>query len=178
MASYVFRSQARDAARKAGHANFRTSLNPIERMWKFTYEPGVSPAAEWAQGKDFVSHVETAWVDGLKKGVLVVTCTREELVDENIPAEFLIEPLTPELFEKPRASSAANGGHAATPTKQGESGTRAKSEVVGPVKTVWRICDEMKGKPRPEIMAACIAAGVNKATASTQIFRWQKAQSE
>ena len=55
-------------------------------------------------------------------------------------------------------------------------GLRAKSDIESPVKVVWRIADEMKGADRKAVIAACEAAGVNKSTASTQFYKWQKAQ--
>lgn len=53
---------------------------------------------------------------------------------------------------------------------------RAKSTTESPVATVHRICDEMKGKPRDEIIQACINEGVNPNTAKTQYYKWRKQQ--
>src|SRR5690606_18602947 len=106
MPTYVFRDQAIQDAKKRGYANYRTKLDPMDRIWKMNYEPGESPAAEWAKGKDFVASVETDWDRSgdrpIKLGVVVVTITREELAelpDElKVPEEFLVEPLTPSLW--------------------------------------------------------------------------------
>jgi hypothetical protein len=38
------------------------------------------------------------------------------------------------------------------------------------------MCDTMKGEPRAKVIAACVEKGVNKNTASTQYYRWQKKQ--
>lgn len=50
------------------------------------------------------------------------------------------------------------------------------SSVESPVKVVHQLCDEMKGAAREDIMAACLARGINRHTASTQIQKWRKAQ--
>lgn len=54
------------------------------------------------------------------------------------------------------------------------SETRERSSVESPVQLVHRICNEMKGKPRDEIIARCIELGVNKSTAKTQFYAWRK----
>lgn len=141
---------------------------------------GDSPAKEWAKDKDFVHHVESDWNDQGRSpgytGVLVVSCTLDEITAaeraEIKALGFRIEPLTPELFGK--------GGEGSTQAKSpstSTTGQRAKSDAESPVKVVWRIADEMKGQDRKVIVEACVAAGVNKSTAMTQFYKWQKAQS-
>lgn len=174
--SYVFRSQAAEAAKRAGHDNFRTYQDE-HKMWKFNYEPGQSLAEGW-QHFDFVNHVETAWdrtgERPQKVGVVVVTCCMDEVPPADL-AELKrlgiwIEPLTPSLFGDDKASA----------PKPGKGGTgapgRARSDVESPVKLVWRLADEMIGAERKDVIAACVEAGVNKATASTQYYRWQKSK--
>lgn len=51
---------------------------------------------------------------------------------------------------------------------------RARSAVQGAVKMVWEIADDMFGKPRSEVVAACVRAGINENTAKTQYQRWYK----
>jgi len=41
-------------------------------------------------------------------------------------------------------------------------------KVNGPVATVRRICGQMKGRPRWEVIEACARAGVKRSTAATQ----------
>ncbi len=173
MAHYFTRSQAAKAAQKAGLTNFRTVLDGTHRgFWRFHSMPGVSPAAEWAKGKDFVHHVESDFVDEGRQpgqvGVLVITCTLEEIADEMIPVGFRLEPITPSLF-KPERDDVGRRDHA-------PSAQRAKSDVESPTKLVWQIADSMPGADRAAVVEACVAAGVNKATASTQFYRWAKAQ--
>jgi hypothetical protein len=175
--AFVFRSQAVEAAQRE-HKNFRTSQDE-HKMWKFHYEPGESPAEGW-QHFDFVNHVETGWDRSgdtpRKVGVLVVTCRLDEITNEDLAAikkqGHIIEPLTPSLFDK---------GGTDTPKANARKGTsgafeRARSDVESPVKLVWRLADEMAGAERKDVIAACVAAGVNKATASTQYYRWQKSK--
>lgn len=48
-----------------------------------------------------------------------------------------------------------------------------RSTCEKPIATVRRICGEMAGKERKEILAACIKAGVNPSTAATQYSLWK-----
>lgn len=165
---FLNRSDAMHYARKQGWKTFRTVYDAKDDVWKAGYEQGISPAEEWAQGKDFVAWTETTWDEGVKRGVLIVSCTEEELADENIPEDFVVEPQTPELWahEKPK-----RGGSTSTKTPHGE---RERSTVVNPTRLVWRIADEMVGKERKEIIARCIAEGIHPSTASTQYAKWRK----
>lgn len=43
-----------------------------------------------------------------------------------------------------------------------------------PVELVHRLCDEMEGATRKEIVESCVAQGVNKNTAQTQYYAWRK----
>lgn len=56
------------------------------------------------------------------------------------------------------------------------SADRERSTIEKPVEVVHRLCDEMEGASRDEIVAACVAQGVNENTAKTQFYRWQKKQ--
>lgn len=171
--SFVFRSSAAADAKKNNETNFCTVHTPSTGMWKWAHQPGDNLASEWAKGKDFVAWTETTFVDSVKKGLVVVTITREELALEDVPAEFIYEPVTASLWDQDRPDV---GTDAAPKTRMTATGPRAKSGIESPVKTVWRLADEMKGQDRKVVIAACIEAGVNKATASTQFYRWQKAQ--
>jgi hypothetical protein len=51
---------------------------------------------------------------------------------------------------------------------------RAKSDIESPVAVVHRICDELEGHHRDEIIQACIDQGVNPNTAKTQYYVWRK----
>lgn len=53
---------------------------------------------------------------------------------------------------------------------------RAHSTVEKPVARVHRICAEMVGAPRKEVIARCVAEGVNIHTAKTQYQVWNKRQ--
>lgn len=44
--------------------------------------------------------------------------------------------------------------------------------TLGPVARVFAICDSMPGASRKEIIAACVAAGVNESTARQQYKNW------
>ncbi len=163
--SYLSRSSAANAAIRKGWKSYTTYFDKKMQVW-YNREVNLNnPAIEWEK-HDFVHHVEFSLVEGGKlKPTLVVNCRREEITEE-IPVEFGIEPLTRDLWNDIADSEISKG-----------LGIRAKSEIESPVKVVWRIADEMKGQDRKAVIAACIEAGVNKATASTQFYKWQKAQS-
>lgn len=46
------------------------------------------------------------------------------------------------------------------------------SSISKPCKTVWEICEKMKGCPRKDVIAACCDAGVAYNTARTQYQQW------
>lgn len=169
---YSTRSQAAAGAKRAGHEHFQTFKQP--QGWKWASMPVPSPAFGYAHGKDFIAWIETHHIDEGRtngyKGVIIVTVTKEELPTD-IPADIEVQPVTPSLWANPADTSqqgAASGG-------AGRSGVREKSDAKSPVKIVWETADEMKGADRKLVIAACVDKGVNKATASTQYYRWAKA---
>lgn len=179
MTTYLTRSQAAAGAKRASLTWFHTSSFPKtpQPYWKY-HDMGQFPKpelADWAKGKDYVHHIEVGFTkdadDQTKAcGVMVVTCSLEDLPQEDVfdAAEkgFRFEPITPSLWTQadPDTKSASTGG------------PREKSAIESPVKVVWRIADEMQGADRAAVIAACVEAGVNKSTASTQFYKWQKAQ--
>lgn len=54
----------------------------------------------------------------------------------------------------------------------------SSSRPGGSVARARAIFDELKGKSRTEMMAACDKAGINKGTAATQYGRWKKEQAK
>lgn len=48
-------------------------------------------------------------------------------------------------------------------------------ESPGPVAIVRRICNELAGHPRRDIIEACVRAGVKWSTAATQYQKWKSA---
>lgn len=199
-ATFITRRQAAEAARALGYKTFRTVWVKDIEMWKPVYEPGDgTPADEWAKGKDFVAWCETAWVGAdegqrTRVGVAIVTITRDELELETIPPDVLVEPITPSLWardERPQGKLTTRKvarppwggdgegdqtGDAPAQADEKSKAPRPRSDAQSPTKLVWQIADEMSDKPRAEIIAACVAAGVNPATASTQFSRWKKSK--
>lgn len=51
-----------------------------------------------------------------------------------------------------------------------------RSSVESPVSIVHRLCSEMRGAPRDEIVKAAVDLGVNISTAKTQYYAWKKLQ--
>jgi hypothetical protein len=49
----------------------------------------------------------------------------------------------------------------------------ARPKELSPVAFVWETCDEMPEATRSEIIAECVAGGVNKSTAATQHGLWK-----
>lgn len=76
---------------------------------------------------------------------------------------------TPPDWTDKKKSSSGTSGTSAAPSK-------------GATARVWAIADEITEKlggtiDRAKIIEACVAAGINKATASTQYSKWKKAKS-
>ena len=169
---YATRSAAARAAIKAGHKQFRTRW--MATGWKFSPMTLHELPIPYADGKDFVAWTEVASIDEGRtpgyQGVLVVSCFKDELPDD-IPTDLLVEPQTPELWDGSKGSTTGA-------TKATSAGPRAKSDVESPTKLVWRMADEMVGADRKDVIAACVAAGVNKSTAQTQYYKWSKARSK
>lgn len=72
-----------------------------KKCWSYREHPvgpGVEYARIFAEGKDYIHHVE---INEKLIPILVVSCLREEILEE-IPELFKIEPLTPELWEAAR----------------------------------------------------------------------------
>ena len=51
-----------------------------------------------------------------------------------------------------------------------------RTRTPGATKQVWVIADSMPGAKRADVIAACLAAGINAGTASTQYQKWKQAQ--
>lgn len=181
------RSQAAKAAQKVNvlPGAFWTLSFPDRnglggRRWKYASMTKNVPAAiDWAKGKDYIAWVETHYIDGGRqpgvRAVMIVSVTRDEIpLEDSAEATVLgysFEPMTPDLWGRDKGSTEAKS------TRSTTGGQRAKSDVESPTKLVWKIADEMPGADRKEVVAACVAAGVNQSTASTQYYRWQKAKS-
>lgn len=54
----------------------------------------------------------------------------------------------------------------------GKAVAKDSPEGEGPVAKVHHLCDELKDKPRKEVIATCVAKGINPHTARTQYQRW------
>lgn len=170
---YVSRSSAMRSAKSLGWSHFRTTKHPLNRTWRAQqlHAPN-APDVSWANGKDFVAWTEVHRDDkGVLHPVLIVSCTRDELVEENIPAHFIIEPQTDELF-----ASQSDRGSMTRSKNNAPKVERAISTAASPTKLVWQIADSMPAANRADIIAACVAQGVNAATASTQFSKWRKAR--
>lgn len=170
---YVIRSCAMRFAKSLGWHYFRTVQHPLDRTWSAKQvHTSATIDFSWCIGKDFVAwHEVHQDENGQFHPVLIVSCTREELVDEAIPDHFIVEPQTPELFE-PQTASRTRSVKSHEPKAE-----RAKSDVASPTKLVWQIADSMPNASRADVIAACVAKGVNAATASTQFSKWRKARS-
>lgn len=63
--------------------------------------------------------------------------------------------------------------------RHGGKAPRAEGEVPAPTKgataKVWEIAGGMASASRGDIIAACVAEGINAATAATQYSKWKKA---
>ena len=68
------------------------------------------------------------------------------------------------------------GRHTTVSRTAAQAKPRQRSAVGGSVSMVWEIADAMKSSPRSEVIAACIAKGININTAKTQYYKWSKEQ--
>lgn len=196
---YFCRSGAARAAMLRGIEAFET-YQPVPKAdpnaWCYEERengPGIEYAKDFAEGKDWIHHVE---ITKLKVPVLVVNITKEELKDEEIPKLFEVRPITPSLWDKQepwkgprqlatgyqppyeqrfgRALRTVEGtpvilDYAAKPVPRAPRGE-------GSVAKVWQMCNAMPGASRKEVVAACVANGINPSTASVQYGAWKKSQ--
>lgn len=158
MTSYLTRRAAVAAARK-GVAPFMTYFDQHVQAWYIRPVELALPAEALAlEALPFVSHVEWALRDSHLMPCIVVTCPLHE-ANPSIPAAFTIEPLDASTWANPATAY-----------------QRPKSQIASPVKVVWAKATEMIGATRAEVIAACVALGVDKSTAATQYYKWGKAQ--
>jgi hypothetical protein len=182
-AVYFARSGAAKAALARDITAFET-YQPVPKAdpnaWCYAERepgPGTDYALLYAADKDWVHHCE---VTEKKVPVLVVTVTKAELPND-IPKLFVVQPITPSLWTDPDAKSTrkhiATG--AAVERRHAEPGTNGQQvpkppRKAGAVSMVWDICANMAGAPRKEVIAACVAQGINPSTASVQYSAWAK----
>jgi hypothetical protein len=94
---------------------------------------------------------------------LVYDCQHDgsEWEEHRCAAGTQVEPITEEEYHQLR-------------NRSGDGTPRNRSAVESPVELVHRLCKEMVGKTRNEIVAAATALGVNESTAKTQYYAWRK----
>jgi hypothetical protein len=82
-----------------------------------------------------------------------------------------------EAAPAPRAAQAP-GDRAAAPRARPATPPAAtnRSTAESPTRRVHAIADAMPGATRQEVVAACVAEGINRNTAGTQYFHWSKAR--
>lgn len=157
--SYLTREIASHVAFGSG-APFMTFYDRQVQAWYIRSVDLALPAEanDWSK-REGVHHVEWALINSNLTPCIVTYChpaTFAEMWD--VPEGWVVEPLDASKW--------------ATPAQQYQ---RPKSEVASPVKVVWALASTMIGASRAEVIAACIAAGVNKSTAATQYYKWGKA---
>lgn len=156
--SYLTRAAAARTALKTLGTPFMTYWDAHVQAW---YVKGVDlalPIDDVAFAtRDNVHHFEWALVDSHLVPCMIVTCRAEDVGD--IPAGWVVQPLDAALWRDPAALSRP---------------ARAKSAIESPVAVVWRLASEMVGATRKEVIAACVALGVNPSTAATQFHKWGK----
>lgn len=124
--------------------------------------------------------------------VLDEMLSRVWLVDESEtePVQYLIEPSDTQRWDvfTPKVGNGAPGQPAAAGTGDRVPARAARSASTGtapilnrstaesPTKRVWAIADAMPGATRAEVVAKCVAEGINRNTAGTQYHHWSKAK--
>jgi hypothetical protein len=99
-----------------------------------------------------------------------VTEQRSALIADATPAATPTDAIVPAAAQ-PEAPATAE-----TKKEPKAKAHTTPSTVENPVKVVHQLCDEMNGAPRKDVMAACLARGINPHTASTRIQKWRKAR--
>lgn len=157
--SYLNRASAYAAAVKANPvAAVCTYFDIKVSHWYYRHVDIALPdAAVLIAKRDGVHHVEWALIDGGHLVPCVVTTCDPATFDT--PEGWVAQALDASLWYD-RSTVAV----------------RPRSEIESPVAVVWRVTGEMVGKARGEVIAACVALGVNKSTASTQFYKWGIAQ--
>lgn len=202
---YSSRETAARAAHANGNAAFETVISDVsQEMWKYAIRiegPGIEYARIFAEGKDWVHHVEVTEA-GL--GVLIVTCLKEE-IPEVIPNVLRVRPITPSLWKltnreyvramesdtvlkgAPRVvkskslapaheQAALDAQNKATKVPGDRNDTRQKhysSSCENPVKVMADLYTECKGD-KAAILLAAEKLGVGKSTAIAQYYRNKK----
>lgn len=166
------RSAAADMAKRRGIACFK-----IEKMehasWRIderTPTPAFNSAVAWAQGVDYVNHVEL--YDG-NKPVLIVTCFKEEILQK---PPYAIAPLTPSLWEahakdvkaRQRTTVADVAPKHEKPRRERLHGQPTAKQIL------FEIADAHPEWTKGAVVAACVARGVFEGTASAQYSNWKK----
>lgn len=116
------------------------------------------------------------------KGLVVDTDHLERLEPNQMLAlyhEFgggdLLPPWAVAQVKAALEAAKTNGNRGRMPHTRRKARPANIAQVEGAVATVRAIAERMKGKPRKDIIAACVEAGVNENTAKTQYQRWFKA---
>lgn len=111
--------------------------------------------------------------------VVVLTPAKHDLSDLADRAEIQDGQKRPPPVGKvspPRLRSEAVGGGKASEggqgRPQGEGAPTAPQK--GATARVWQIADSVGSTDRAKIIAACVEAGINPATAATQYSKWKK----
>lgn len=189
---YFSRSGAAMAAFKRDIKAFET-YQPVPKAdpsaWCYAVRdegPGIEYARDFAEGKDWIHHVE---ITELKVPVLIVNITKEELKEEDIPKLFEVRPITPSLWDRQESWKGSKKLTIATgavpkPRPPADAYPAMPREIVSPrapkgegaVARVWATADEMPGASRQEVIAACVAKGISAGTASTQFSAWRRSK--
>ena len=158
--SYLTRAAAARTALKTLGTPFMTYWDAHVQAWyvKPIDMPLPIETVEWATRLN-VHHFEWALVNSNLVPCMVVTCRAEDVGD--VPEGWVVHPLDAALWRDPNALARP---------------ARAKSAIESPVAVVWRVAGEMIGAARKDVIAACVALGVNPSTAATQYHKWGKAR--
>jgi hypothetical protein len=126
--------------------------------------------------------------------VLDETLSRVWVVDESGTdlVQYIVEPddaqrwdvFTPKVggTVAGQPATAAPGDREGVPARAARSASSGtapignRSTAESPTKRVWAIADGMPGASRADVVAACVAQGINRNTAGTQYHHWSKAK--
>lgn len=114
-----------------------------------------------------------------KEGKIVQVAVHKNALTDFVIVDLdkLDEVLTPrELRQLHKNTTGKNPGRKNVVSEIAKHSLSSNVGNIGSVQHARIIFDELKGKARSEVIEACVAAGINKNTASTQYHKWHKEQ--
>ena len=164
---YQQKTTAARYAKRSGSAMFDVQF---EQGKGWYWQPSTGPQAEWAHAVAEL-HEEVSWA-GERDGTPVVTVHvfKHELPD--LPKEFLVEPVTPSLWDS--RSPKVTGSRDQSSHKEYSTHRRPTKRVHEWLDITSKFCTVDPLPTVGEAVAALVPEGINVSTIRTQFYKWRK----